>query len=157
MKAKLKILMKDLISEVLSGMFFSPAEFSDDFAPGEINIFLNQKDIIIANIVVEGETPLEVFGAVLPETMEDLAINFTGKSAVSTEDIEGTLMELLNMTGGGIVADFFKGSETKLHIPQIVSKADFLNTLSDKNSEKILFKCLLINGEILFAGSLLKS
>jgi hypothetical protein len=148
---KLKTLMKDLISEVLSGMFFSPAEFSDDFDSGEINKILKNKDIIIGNISVQDKSRLDVYAAVSFETMKGLAKDFTGKQDVSKDEIEGSLLEFLNMAGGGILADYFNDSTAKLNIPVISSGSDFLNSLSDKKSKKILFKCILIKGEILFA------
>eukprot|EP00828_Plagiopyla_frontata_P049176 TRINITY_DN9695_c0_g1_i2.p4 TRINITY_DN9695_c0_g1~~TRINITY_DN9695_c0_g1_i2.p4 ORF type:complete len:162 (+),score=31.47 TRINITY_DN9695_c0_g1_i2:200-685(+) len=156
METKLKTLMKDSISDVLSGMFFSPVEFSDDFAPEEINDFLKIKNIIIARILVEGEYLLEIYAAVRPETMEELTLSFTGKANAARADVEGSLMEMLNMAGGEIVADFFKSRETRLHIPQICSESDFLDSLSDKNTEKIPIRCNLIDGELFIVGLLRK-
>ncbi|MCB9494139.1 MAG: hypothetical protein H6681_01685 [Desulfobacteraceae bacterium] len=156
MEMKLKTLMKDSISEVLSGMFFSPVEFSEDFTAEGINDFLKNRNLVIARILVEGESLLEIYAAVLPETMEEITLNFTGKSIAEMSDIEGSLMEMLNMAGGEIVADFFESPETRLHIPEICSESDLLDSLSDKNTEKILIKCNLIDGELLFVGSLRK-
>lgn len=155
MEAKLKTLMKDSISEVLSGMFFSPVEFSDDFELEEVNDFF-KKSIIIAKILVESEILFEIYAVVQTEIMKDLTLNFTGKSNASEEDIKGSLMELLNMAGGEIVADFFKSRNTKLHIPEISSQSKFLNCISDKNTDKIFVKCNLLDGEIFFVGSLKK-
>lgn len=156
METKLKTLMKDSISEVLSGMFFSPVEFSDDFLSGELNDFF-KKNSIIASILVEGEILLKIYAAVDLDTMKNLTLNFTGKSSVSIEDIEGSLMELLNMAGGEIVADFFKSRDTKLHIPEICSKTELLNCILDENNKKLFIKCSLIDGEIFFVGLLKKS
>ena len=155
MKMKLKTLMKNSISEVLSGMFFSPVEFIDDFTLEEVNDSF-EKNIIIASILIESESLFELYAGVESETMNELALNFTGKSNATDEDIEGSLMEMLNMAAGEIVAGFFKSSITKLHIPRICIKNDFLNCISDGNNEKIFLKCNLIDGSIFFIGSLKK-
>lgn len=113
--------VKRSISEVLETMFFLPLDFSRA-GRNEFLKTLAADDILAARLEFEG--PFDGFCMLyIPASLaRSISLDFMGKSdgSVTTEQVEATVKELVNMITGNTFAGYDQGAVFDLGIPELV-------------------------------------
>ena len=121
-KEMLTSAMKASISDVLETMFFLPLELSDD-VPFEKWWSSCRKDLLVAKLCFNGPVSGTFFFFIPKDLGLSLAANFMGEEegAVSQEQVEDTVKELLNMISGNSFGIWDDQQVFDLGIPEIVN------------------------------------
>lgn len=129
--------MKASISEVLERMFFLPIDIMDGEEKRASDHWNNQKAITVS-VAFEG-SPSGTFLLTVPH---DLATTITADflgvlpESLSTEQVLGTVKEMINMLAGNALSTYDPEYAFNLRIPEVISCANGnISSVSDESIE----------------------
>ncbi|MGD9188848.1 MAG: chemotaxis protein CheX [Desulfobacteraceae bacterium] len=132
--AAMKLAMKDSIFNVIEQMFFLPIEVRE--TNGSTNTGLQSTSLITAGVGFNGPSD-GMFMLSIPEDLAtSMAIDFLGISpeVISSEQITGTVKEMINMLAGSTLSAYEPEAAFNLQIPKIIAASK--PTKSDSEPER---------------------
>lgn len=135
--------MKASISEVLEQMFFLPIDIMDREAKRASGNWNNQKAITVS-MDFEG-SPSGTFLLTVPHDLAtSITADFLGTlpESLSTEQVIGTVKEMINMLAGNALSTYDPESAFNLRIPEAVSGTNRDHGLTSDESMEVFIETM---------------
>ncbi len=119
----MKLAMKDSIFNVLEQMFFLPVDVQETDGTGDEDAVPTNTSLITAGVGFHGPSDGMFMLSIPAELATSMAVDFLGVSpeTISSEQIVGTVKEMINVLAGSTLSAYEPESAFNLQIPEIIA------------------------------------